>query len=783
MRQASWNEIFAPRGGPSVVVAEVPQEPVGWRRLFWWEDLVTFAIVAAIMLAVVASIQLAGWVDEMPPLVPISLLGLLMGTLFARVRWPEGFIHLIALPIGAAGILGQLIGIMSGATPWARYWELHHRMGEWFHAAFTGGISNDELPFILLVVSLCWLASYWCAWAVFRWHNAWLALLPAGGALAANFGLQTAQFSLSFLVFLFGGALLLTRLHLLERSKSWRTEETPYPPYLSLSVMHATFWLALALLAVAWLMPRADESTALDGLWDSATAPVEARMEKISRLFVSVDAKKSVRIHDFQDILPFLGNVDLSNAAALEILAGKLDQQGYLRAQSYAIYTPEGWRLGDYNASELSGEGTSVDQDIAAREDVTIQVINRGEAGSSIFTLGQPISSDVSARLQWLETQQNVTGLQSQSEVDTGGRYNSTGSVSVATEEQLRAAGTSYPYWVRQRYLQLPAKFPERIRSLANGISLIYCVAPQFYPTCESETPTPYDEAVAIQDYLREFPYDITVPDPPRGADAMEYFLFDAKRGYFDFHASAMVVMLRSLGVPARLAVGYVIDPPAEDGEVFRYQITEQNAYAWPEVYFPGLGWVEFNPTPDRPAIERPGGTGFGTGVDGGVDPSVAPDLGFGGLGGLFPTPEETGPDVSVAPAGSSGNTMRFVLFGLLGGLTTLAVVATGGAGYAWRRGLSRLEPPARLWEQTIRLASWTRLPALESLTPREYARVLHAEAGADGVEALAEAYVRHRFGGARAGEAEAQRLELTWRSVRNVMLRRLWPLGRRGAG
>jgi transglutaminase-like putative cysteine protease len=718
------------------------------------------------MLSVVASIQLAGWVDEMPPLVPISLLGLLMGALFARLRWPEGFIHLIALPLGAAGILGQLIGIMSGPTPWDRYEMLHERMGEWFNAAFTGGISNDELPFILLVVSLCWLASYWCAWAVFRWRNAWLALLPAGGALAANFGFQTSQFSLSFLVFLFGGALLLTRLHLLERSKSWRSEQTPYPPFLSLSVMHATFWLALALLAVAWLMPRADESPALDGLWDSATAPVEARMAKISRLFVSVETDKSVRIHDFEDILPFLGDIDLSNEAALEILASKLDQQGYLRAQSYSIYTPEGWRLGDYQATELGDEGTNVDQDIAAREDVTIQVINRGEAGSSIFTLGQPINSDVSARQQWLGTFQNVTGLQSESEIDAGGRYTSTGSVSVATEEQLRAAGVEYPYWVTQRYLQRPRDFPARVSGLAIDLA--------------GSEPTPYDQAVAIQAYLRGLPYDITVPDPPRGADAIEYFLFDAKRGYFDFHASAMVVMLRSLGVPSRLAVGYVIDPPTEEGQVFRYQITEQNAYAWPEVYFPGFGWVEFNPTPDRPPVARPGGTGPGTDLEGGVDPSVAPDLGFGGFGGLLPTPEGGGTDVDVAPVASSRNVTRSILIGLSGALAAAVVVGAAGGGYAWRRGLAALEPSARLWEQTLRLASWTRLPALESRTPREYARVLREETGANGIDALADAYVRHRFGGERIDAAQAQQLEMTWRSVRDAMLRRLWPLGAR---
>src|SRR3990170_6645912 len=355
MREASWNEIFAPRHGePLVVMPEVPREPQGWRRLLWWEDWLTFGLLSVILVAVVGSVDRAHWVDGMPSLYPVALLGLAMGALLSRVRWHEGFVHLLALPLGAAGSLGQILSVLPGPTPGDRYWVLHHRMADWFHIAFTGGISNDELPFVVLVMPSAWLAAYASSWAVFRWRNAWLALIPSGAILLTNISLLPGQFSFAFVVFLVGGTLLVTRLHLIERAKTWREDGTPYPPLLSLSVLHASFWAALALVGLAWLMPQANEAGALESLWRRTTAPATERVEGLSRLFVAVDSKQNSRVHSFDDILPFLGSIELPDTAVLDVMTGQpLDQPGYLRAQAYYVYTSGGWTEGSSRESTI----------------------------------------------------------------------------------------------------------------------------------------------------------------------------------------------------------------------------------------------------------------------------------------------------------------------------------------------------------------------------------------------------------------------------------------------
>ncbi len=760
MRQANWNELFAPRMEPLVLTPEVPQEPQGWRRLLWWEDLVTLALLGIVFLAVIVSIDRARWVDDMPSLYPIALFGLLMGTLLARLRWPEGLIHLVALPIGMAAVLGQVLAVVPGAHPVERYQTLTTRMGDWFAVAFGEGISGDSLPFIVLVVALTWLAAYLSAWAVFRWQNAWLGLIPGGWALLANISNLPGQFSFAFVVFLFGAALLVTRLHLMGRAKAWRASDTPYPAFLSLSVLHTSIWTALVLVALAWILPQADQAGALESVWEKATAPVTERFEGMGRLFVSVNTKESVRVHSLEDVLPFLGSIELPDTLVLEIETEELIQPAYLRAKVYDVYTPAGWERQGQEESTLGPyEITRVDEPVTLREPITIRITSRGRLGDTFLTVGQPRRVDRSAQFQWQRVRSDVTALQAEEPLGPGSEYETVGSVSVATVEDLRAAGADYPDWIRLPYLQLPDDFPAPVRDLARGIT--------------GSERTPYDRAAAIETYLRDIPYDLDVPDTPRGRDTIEYFLFEARRGYFDYHASAMVVMLRSIGIPSRLAVGYVLQESEREPEESRYLVTELSAFAWPEVYFPGLGWVDFNPSPNLPAVERPGAAPP-VSPDSSAEPGLyGGDLRFEDLMAQFSQQEGSSEGATIGSSSSDRN--RWVLIGIAAGMAAALVVAAGGARYAWVRGLGGLESPARYWGQTVRLASWARLAPDLTNTPREQARALREQVpGVEGVDVLADAYVRHQFGRKELGDAEREALEDVWRGVRGGLLRRL---------
>jgi transglutaminase-like putative cysteine protease len=162
--------------------------------------------------------------------------------------------------------------------------------------------------------------------------------------------------------------------------------------------------------------------------------------------------------------------------------------------------------------------------------------------------------------------------------------------VSQATIQQLRAASREYPDSIRADYLALPGSVPKRVSDLAEQIT--------------AGIKNPYDKAKAIESYLRNnYPYDLKVPAPPEGQDVADYFLFDLKRGYCDYYATAMVVLARASGLPARFVSGY--SSGSYDGPDAVYVVRKLNAHSWAEIYFPEIGWIEFEPTASEPEIER----------------------------------------------------------------------------------------------------------------------------------------------------------------------------------
>jgi len=161
-------------------------------------------------------------------------------------------------------------------------------------------------------------------------------------------------------------------------------------------------------------------------------------------------------------------------------------------------------------------------------------------------------------------------------------RYEGISILPVARPAQARSAGTDYPEEIRETYLQLPEKLDARIPELARKIS--------------ASADNPYDKSIAIESYLRShFGYTLNLAGKP-GADPLAHFLFETKAGHCEYFASAMAVMLRTLGIPSREVNGFL---PGEYNDVAGdYIVRASDAHSWVEAYFPGSGWITFDPTP-----------------------------------------------------------------------------------------------------------------------------------------------------------------------------------------
>ncbi|MBX0298694.1 DUF3488 and transglutaminase-like domain-containing protein [Cryobacterium sp. 1639] len=214
----------------------------------------------------------------------------------------------------------------------------------------------------------------------------------------------------------------------------------------------------------------------------------------------------------------------------------------------------------------------------------------------------------------------NTRSISSADSTTVGQRYSVTSLELQPTREQLRQADGRYPIGIEPS-LVLPADTPAVIGETARTVT--------------AGATSNYDAAVALQDYLRgsDFTYDTEAPVDEGydggGADVIGTFL-EAKRGYCVHFASAMAMMSRSLGIPSRITLGYL--PGTRTSTVIdglnRYNVDSHDLHAWPELYFTGVGWVPFEPTPGRgsiPDYAQPENSAVSGQPTGAAAPQVAP--------------------------------------------------------------------------------------------------------------------------------------------------------------
>jgi protein-glutamine gamma-glutamyltransferase len=157
-----------------------------------------------------------------------------------------------------------------------------------------------------------------------------------------------------------------------------------------------------------------------------------------------------------------------------------------------------------------------------------------------------------------------------------------------ATPAELRAAGSDYPSEIRSRYLQMPQLDP-RVPELARQAT--------------AAAANPYDKAVALQSYLQTR-YAYTLDQGSISAnDPLANFLFVRKAGHCEYFATAMTIMLRTLGIPARYINGFQTGEYNDVGGDFIVRASD--AHSWTEAYFPGRGWITFDPTPAGEATSK----------------------------------------------------------------------------------------------------------------------------------------------------------------------------------
>jgi len=268
----------------------------------------------------------------------------------------------------------------------------------------------------------------------------------------------------------------------------------------------------------------------------------------------------------------------------------------YWRSYSYDQYTGIGWQSSPTIEVEYKPGQEIIEIQTDNFEIITQEIRLSNALRGTLYSAGPPITLDQDVLVSWRTIREvNLNGNSQAVVVDDlfGVRndhvlYQVRSVVSTSDDNDLRQAEREIPEWISSRYLDLPESVPDRVLDLAVEI-----VANQ---------PTAYDQAKALETFLRSYPYTLELPAPPIDRDVADYFLFDLQAGYCDYYATSMVVLARAIGLPARIVVGYV--GGQFDDENNQYLVTEADAHTWVEIYFGGHGWIPFEPTAAQSLID-----------------------------------------------------------------------------------------------------------------------------------------------------------------------------------
>lgn len=286
---------------------------------------------------------------------------------------------------------------------------------------------------------------------------------------------------------------------------------------------------------------------------------------------------------------PFIGDPSV-------VFTAEVEKRHYWRVETKDVYTGKGWEVSDGESIELiNGQNTEVNwlaenvetESLQATIDMelTYPHINYPIGLQSVIPLwreeeNEEVAFEINSVTEKISTD---VSLQSYSLQYDYPRY--------YIERLHRAepgAGLESDEGFMEMYTQLPSSLPDRVKDLAEEIT--------------SSFETRYDKAKAVERYFARngFEYETTnVAVPTGNQDYVDQFLFETQLGYCDNFSTSMVVMLRSVGIPARWVKGYTHGDLLEltnDGTRM-YEISNNNAHSWVEVYFPEVGWVTFEPT------------------------------------------------------------------------------------------------------------------------------------------------------------------------------------------
>jgi len=574
----------------------------------WWDLPAALLLLAAILTAGTRLVT-TQWTTDLSIVQTLVFFGIFAGLALGMSQFSARLAGFFALAYGLFFIPWQLGMTLPENYGWTeRLAILGNRLQIIFSQLIEKSPVRDSLLFLVVMFALFWLISVHAGYALTRHGDGWQAILPAGLAMFVIHSFDPANTGRIWYlaIYLFFSLILIARMTFLHQHNRWQESRTALPPHISLDFIRYTILAAFLIVMFAWTAPAlANALPQASKAWRPVRTAWYDTINRFENAFASLRSSMFVYTGVYGDTTVLGRGATLSDAQIFRATVPQEIPQGvrlYWRARTYETYNNGEWVSGLYKSYPFDPQAENLPAWLGTGRWLGRFKIMSAVPIATLFVPAQPIWVSRSGKVEYATNPDktvDIADFSASPMVGPGETYEILATVANPSVVEMRQAGTDYPDWVHQRYLQLPKSITPRTRQLAEQIT--------------SGLVTPYDKVIAITNYLRRnIQYVETIEEePPTNQEVIDWFLFDEKKGFCNYYSTAEIVMLRSLGIPARWAVGYAQGEPLENtatdatSNTLTYLIRQKNSHAWPEVFFPNIGWVEFEPTATQPEIQR----------------------------------------------------------------------------------------------------------------------------------------------------------------------------------
>lgn len=560
-----------------------------------WLDIFAAAMLYAAFWVVALRLNATGWSDDLARIKTFVFFGFLLGYLLGLStfrQWTQVIISGIYTVIIIPWVLGS--GMASQVWWGERLVSLAGRLSASFELFVTNQPVKDYILYVFSMALLFWFMSLIGGFQLSRSGAPWGPLLVAGLLLvsietSSYEVLHRGRYSGAFMVF---SLLSLGRIYFLGERKRWSQSGIAVDSETGNDLGRSMAVVGLLLVLIAWNIPS------ISGLM---TNGLENRFrfsrlrDRLSNLTAGLDMPGyTTADFSYGNDLQLGTGVPLEEAELFQVAVSRRHPTGipfYWKSQSYDYYSNEGWKNSVTKEHEIEPSEWPVRElSLENRVEISLTYTIRAASLQTLYLPEQP--QWVSRPALWVgdsaaENQVDMIAVKVADPLRSGETLKMETRLNDLTVSMLRQAGTNYPDWVIQRYLNLPDDFPQSVTNLAGELV--------------NDEETVYDKVRVITSYLRnEITYENEIPKAPEGENVIEWFLFTHKAGFCNYYATSEVLMLRSVGIPARMVVGFAEGEVDEEKDNL-YHVRMNDYHAWPEVYFPEIGWVPFEPTASQP--------------------------------------------------------------------------------------------------------------------------------------------------------------------------------------